>query len=233
MPDEIIVGDDGSDERTRAVIDGLREEYSVDIKHVWHEDRGFRLAMMRNKCVAASTGDYIIQVDGDLILHKDFVKDHANFAQKGYYLRGGRSNLSRSFTERLCKGGKLVPLHFWTHGIEGKPENSLHLPKLARFLAPRYRKGGWALGCNMSFFREDYVAVNGYDEYFEGWGGEDSDFARRLQSNGIKKLRLKFAGIVFHLWHKVNYTYNSKQNIKYSERADQPIRCANGVDKYL
>lgn len=234
MPDEIIIGDDGSDERTQAMIDNLRPLCPVPLIHVWQEDCGYRLAMMRNKSVAVSSGDYLIEVDGDVILHRDFVKDHISFARKGFYLKGGRTNLGRKLTERLCEAGRPAQIRWWTYGIEGKAENALHLPSVARRLAPRYRRNKEsALGCNMSFFRDDFKAINGYDEFFEGWGGEDGDFGRRLQAYGIKKLHLKFAGIVYHLWHEDRYMYNKDKNIMYSCRQGQPVRCENGFDKYI
>lgn len=91
------------------------------------------------------------------------------------------------------------------------------------------------LGCNISFFKSDYIALNGYDEYYEGWGGEDGDFGRRMQRYGLKKLHLKFAGIVFHLRHEDKFMYNKERNCQYSIRPDeqQPIRCKDGVSKYL
>ena len=53
----------------------------------------------------------------------------------------------------------------------------------------------------MSFWRSDFLAINGYDEFFEGWGKEDDDLTHRLQRKGCKKRSLRFAGIVYHLWH--------------------------------
>lgn len=235
-PDEIIIGDDGSGESTLRMVENLKEVCPSDVvlKHVWQEDRGFRLAMMRNKTVAASTGDYIIEVDGDVILHRDFVKDHIGFARRGFYLKGGRANLGPEITEKLCASGCLRPLRFWTRGYESKPENALRIPWLGRWLAPRYRRHREsALGCNMSFFRDDYMAVNGYDENFEGWGGEDGDFGRRLQLSGLRKRHLKFVGLTFHLWHEDKYMYNKEKNFEYSQRPDPAVRCANGIDKYL
>ncbi len=234
LPDEIIIGDDGSDNITRETLDSLRDESPVKIIHVWHEDNGFRLAMMRNKCIAAASGDYIIEIDGDVIMHRHFVKDHLSFARRGFYVKGGRTNLGPRLTDKLCGKCRLIPLHFYTPGIESKPENSLYMPYIARLLAPYYRRNKeTALGCNMSFFRDDVIKVNGYDEFFEGWGGEDGDFGRRLQAYGLKKLHLKFAGILFHLWHEDKYMSNKELNFSYSQRADQPIRCDNGIDKYL
>lgn len=234
MPDEVLIGDDGSVEETRLLIDSLRPLCPVGLKHIWHEDNGFRLAMMRNKCVATAIGDYIIEIDGDVILHRDFVKDHISFAKRGCYVKGGRTNIGHKLTDKLCLRGVLSPLNFFTLGIESKPENALHLPIIARLLSSHYRKNReTALGCNMSFFRTDFIAINGYDEFFEGWGGEDGDLGRRFQSYGLKKRHLKFAGIVFHLWHEDKYMYNKDINYAYSKQIDKPIRCENGVDKYL
>lgn len=234
--DEIIIGDDGSTVETSETINEIRRLTTIPIIHVWHEDKGFRLAMMRNKSVAASSGDYIIEIDGDIILHRDFISDHAKLARKGHYLKGGRTNLGKKLTAALCKSGRLIKINIFTHGIESKPENSLHLLPIAKMIAPYYRQHKeTALGCNMSFFREDFEKINGYDEFFEGWGGEDGDFGRRLQRAGVKKRQLKFAGIVYHLWHEDKYMYNKQLNFDYSMRKDeeQPIRCRDGVDKYL
>ena len=234
-PDEIIIGDDGSTSETRKLIDSLRKTTEIPVIHVWQEDKGFRLAMMRNKSVAASTGDYIIEIDGDVILHRHFISDHVKLAKRGCYLKGGRTNLGKQLTEKLCKSGKLKNIGIFSRGIESKAENSLHLLPVARLIAPYYRRNKeTALGCNMSFFRDDFERINGYDEFFEGWGGEDGDFGRRLQRSGLKKLQLKFAGIVYHLWHEDKYMHNKDLNFSYSMRDDdeQPIRCKDGYDKY-
>lgn len=234
LPDEIIIGDDGSRKPTFELIKEMQAQSPVQIKHVWQEDDGFRLAMMRNKCVAGASGEYIIEIDGDLILHPEFVADHLSFARRGCYVKGGRTNLGPALTQELCRSCKLRPLTWHTKGIEGKAENALHLPRLAKWLAPRYRKGReTALGANMSFFKDDYISINGYDEYYEGWGGEDQDFGIRLQMLGLKKLHLKFAGIAFHLWHEDKYMYNKKKNFQHYNRKDIKTRCDNGVDKYL
>lgn len=234
LPDEIIIGDDGSGKPTRLLYEEMCKISPVPLHHVWHPDEGFRLAMMRNKSVAAATGDYIVEVDGDVILHPHFIEDHLKFARPGYYLKGGRANIGKELTEELCREGRLRPLKFWTRGYESKAENALRLPWLARWLAPRYRRHReTALGCNMSFFRSDFIAINGYDEFYEGWGGEDGDFGRRLQRYGLKKRHLKFAGLLFHLWHEDKYMYNKEKNFAHSERADQPVRAPKGVDQYL
>lgn len=235
LPDEIVVGDDGSRPDTAAMIAELRTQSPVPLIHVWQPDEGFRLARMRNQCVAASHGDYIIETDGDVILHPRFVEDHVNMARIGHYLKGGRVNLGKQLTEKVCGEGKLYRPTPFTSGIEAKAENGFHLPVIADWLAPHYRRNReGALGCNMSFFRADFTAINGYDEFYVGWGGEDGDFGRRLKRSGLKKRHLKFAGIIYHLWHEDKHMQNKEKNFAHSMRPDeeQPVYCIDGFDKY-
>lgn len=233
LPHEIIIGDDGSSIETRQLINELRKECPVELIHIWHEDNGFRLAKMRNKCIAVSSGNYIVEVDGDIIMNKHFIEDHIKFAERGYYLKGGRANLSKKYTEKICSEGTLPDICLFSHAFESKRENSMHIPFLGRLLMSRYRKKrGLALGCNMSFFKSDALAINGYDEFFEGWGGEDGDFARRLRMIGLKKRHLKFVGNTFHLWHEDKFMYNKETNEEYSKRNSPKIVCEKGLSQY-
>ena len=233
LPSEVIIGDDGSTEETRKVINRYQKKFPVPLIHVWQEDKGFRLAKARNKCLAKASYEYIIQIDGDLILHRDFVKDHLAFAQKGFYIKGGRVNITQQLTQKLCQRGRYFHPNIFTPGLTRR-ENSLHMPAIARYLAPR-RKTKPSLGCNMSYWKEDAVLANGYDEFFVGWGGEDFDFAMRLFHLGRKKLALKFAGIVFHLWHNDVHMENREKNFDYYDaQVDKKVtRCEQGLDQYL
>src|SRR5690554_6518284 len=82
-PDEILIADDGSSEKTKQLILEFQNKSVIPIHHFWHEDKGFRKSIILNKAIAGATGEYIIQVDGDCILHKDFVRDHKALAQAG------------------------------------------------------------------------------------------------------------------------------------------------------
>ncbi|MDO4320724.1 MAG: glycosyltransferase family 2 protein [Bacteroidales bacterium] len=231
LPDEIIVGDDGSGHETAAVIAEIQSYSPVRIIHVWQEDKGFRLAEIRNKAVLASSGDYIIQIDGDIFVHPRFVEDHESFAKPGFYLRGGRVMLDKKLTETLCRTRVPRIIKVWNRGIESKRPNTLRIKWLADILVSRYRPNSWVLGCNMSYYRSDFDSVNGYDESFVGWGGEDSDFFRRLRLNGVYNRRLKFAGLTYHLWHRQNVNPDLKKNDDYSMRPNPVIYCVNGAVK--
>lgn len=235
LPDEVIVADDGSKDETKNLIEFFKAKFPVPLIHVWQEDKGFRLAMGRNKAVAASNYEYIIEIDGDLILHKDFVSDHLRFARNGCFLKGGRVNLNKEVTDEYCKSGILPKITFFSKGLLRRI-NSIHWLALSRYFAPRYKKNRiLGLGCNMSFWKEDYIRINGYDEFFEGWGGEDYDFASRMMNSGVERLYLKFSGIVYHLWHNDLYMQSKDKNFEYfNEKKDnKAVWTENGIDKYL
>ena len=236
LPDEIIIGDDGSKEETKILIDEISKDFPVPIIHLWQEDNGFRKSMMRNKCVAQAKGEYIIETDGDIFMHPMCIHDHLRLAEKGYYVKGGRVNLGKNLSEKICQSRQSRKIYPWTKGIESKPENAFQLNIISLYLASRYRRNASpALGANMSYWREDYIKINGYDEYFEGWGGEDVDLGNRFLLSGLKKRYLKFAGLVYHLWHEDKHMYNKEQNFKYmkEQKTEKIIRCKHGIDQYL
>jgi glycosyltransferase involved in cell wall biosynthesis len=74
LPNEVIVADDGSGPPTREVVKRWQEQLTVPLVHVWQADEGFRLARSRNRAIAAARGDYVIIVDGDMVLHRHFVQ---------------------------------------------------------------------------------------------------------------------------------------------------------------
>lgn len=237
LPDEVVIGDDGSAEETALLIRRYRAMFPVPLKHIWQPDEGFRLSMIRNRAVAASRGEYIIEIDGDLILHPAFIRDHLNMARRGCFLKGGRCNLTRKRTRTLTRKQTIPPLCFLSPGLRRRL-NALHLPALGRWLAPHYKQHattGLGLGCNMSFWRSDFLRINGYDEFFTGWGSEDNDFASRLLNAGVSRLRLKFSAIVYHLWHTDHHMYNRRKNQLYyqQQRACHSHWAPQGVDRYL
>ena len=236
FPTEVIVGDDGSSEETRQVVERYQKKFPVPLKYIWQEDKGFRLAKIRNKCVAEAKGEYIIQIDGDIFLHPDFIADHLKQARKGAFLKGGRVQLDPELTERICDERCSRTITIFSSGIEAKRANAFHSNILGSWLAPRYRKNrDNVLGCNMSFFRSDFIAVNGYDEAFKGWGGEDLDISFRFRNLGLEKRYLKFCGLAYHLWHNEASMDNSERthNRAKSNYASGVVRAEIGVDQYL
>lgn len=209
MPDEVIIADDGSRDDTRELIDHLRLQFTVPLRHVWHEDEGFRLAAIRNKAIAAATGDYIIQIDGDIILNRHFVEDHIRFAVPRTVVLGSRSKLSEEKTRQVLDSAGDFEPGFFMKGLERR-DSAFRCP----LISPLFFGSRHTVGCNMAFWRSDLLAVNGYDEAFTGWGHEERDLVLRLQLTGIKKRKLKYAAIQYHLWHKEQSRDNVERNAR-------------------
>jgi glycosyltransferase involved in cell wall biosynthesis len=235
LPDEILIADDGSEANTRQLIDTMKERLRVPVIHLWHADEGFRKTIIMNRAFMKASGDYIIQLDGDVIPHKHFVKDHLNFAEAGSFVAGTRVTTSKELASVLLKK-KRTDISVWEKGTKNFL-NGLHFPAFAGLLES-YRSGEkniyYAKGCNMAFWKADLLKVNGYDESFTGWGYEDSDIAIRLYNAGVRKRYLKMAGIVFHLWHQEYSRDREKHNneLLRQTRENRKTWIEKGMNQY-
>lgn len=75
-------------------------------------------------------------------------------------------------------------------------------------------------GCLFAVKKENFLAVGGYDESFEGFGWDDWDLLHRLELYGGRVEQCNDI-IVIHQWHEKNYPYNiydcAEKNGKISE----------------
>ena len=233
MPEEIVIADDGSSEETKDVIEGYRKKSPVPLRHVWHEDKGFRKSAILNKAIAQTDKDYIIQIDGDCILHPAFVKDHLAAAEKGVFLYGSRVNIKEDFVSELFNE-KIFSFSFFAKGIRNRTRN-LHLPLLGKLYKSESEFSRKFRGCNTSYFRNDFIEVNGYNEAFEGWGREDSDLALRFLNLGLQMKRLRYRGILYHIHHPIKSKAHLAENDALEKLTikEKKIRSDKGVGQYL
>ena len=232
MPSEILIADDGSGISTRDVVRHFQNISPVPVHHIWHEDRGFRVAAIRNKAIAASSGDYVIHVDGDLILQRNFIQDHILFAREGCYVSGSRGIITEMLTQKVLSG-EITSLSALTKGVRNS-NNAMRIPIISilyRVLGPTRSPRS----CNLGVWRRDLVRVNGFDEGFEGWGYEDTELGLRLNNKGVHQRCMKFRGIVFHLHHKISSRDNKEKNEqRYLESIrEHRTRCEKGLDRHL
>ncbi|KAA3436269.1 glycosyltransferase family 2 protein [Rufibacter hautae] len=238
MPKEVLIADDGSGPETQELISRLQQDFPVPLIHLWQPDNGFQKTKILNQAIARAKEPYIVQVDGDVILHPNFVQDHLSLAARGRFLAGGRINLSEENTRQVMDQSTV---HFSLRDIIKTSNlfNGLRLGFLRRLLADRYKLKGknkyYAKGCNMSFWRNDLLTVNGYNESYTGWGPEDSELAARLMNAGIRKRALKMGGVCFHLHHPYIDTSRKAINEELLRTTIQTniTYCPKGVDQYL
>lgn len=231
--DEILIADDGSLPETKELIESFKTQTSIPIKHFWQEDKGFRKSKILNKAIAGTNVDYIIQVDGDCILHPKFVEDHLRSAQNNGYLYGARVNILPDAVESVVTD-RQTRFSFFSKEIKNKTR-AVHFPFLSQFYKVHSGVSDKFRGCNVSFWRKDVININGYNEDFEGWGREDSDLVIRMSNNGVKAKRLRYAGIVYHIHHKINSKHNFEENDRMQNETitNKITFIENGINQYL
>ena len=214
QPDCVAVADDGSGKETADVITAFAEAYGQDrVRHVWHEDKGFQKNVILNKAIASSTADFMIFMDGDCLLHPNFIKRHVETAHRGAFYSGSLIRLSRAITDAIYADAHVHAGMFdqswlkengvsksWSRYLKSAPFPFFIMAILDR-LSPVRRS--WA-GCNASTFRDNLLAVNGFDETMP-YGAEDKELGERLRNFGIKARHLRYTAPILHLDHDRPY----------------------------
>jgi len=235
FPHELIVADDGSGAVTRAIIQRFAAVVPFATHHIRQDHDGFRAARVRNLAIAKATGDYIIFVDGDMLLHPAFVADHGGFARRGTFTQGIRIPLdARRTAQALASPAELPAL---TMGGAGGLRSlyAVHAPKSSRVWRTVANGFIAVKSCNLAVWRDDLVAVNGFNHDFVGWGPEDKELVARLQHHGIRRQTLLFGGIAYHLHHPPaqRNRLSANEAILANTRARRLVRCQNGLHGVL
>ena len=230
-PDEVLVADDGSKQPTRDLIQAWAKSQPFPVKHIWHEDDGFRKTVILNKSVLAAGGEYLIFTDGDCVPHPRFVSDHAALAEKGFWVQGRRCFVAEPFVSEFDPGRTPV----WRWMLTGRITGAAKGIRWAIPIIRRDTRQRGIIGCNMGFWRDDLMAVNGFDEDYSGWGtGEDSDIGTRLYHLGRRRKFVYGRAITFHLNHRqLPRDHHAASLGRLAETiAAKRIRCKHGLDQY-
>lgn len=207
--DEIIIADDGSGEETRRLVSSFRDE--LPIRHVWHEDRGFRKSRILNSALLESTAEYLIFTDQDCIPRADFIATHIERAGQGLYLSGGYFRLpmdiSLAVTRADVESGRAFSLK-WLRRKGLKPgfkctklSGCDAFARMMNVITPAHAT--WN-GCNASGWRNDLMRANGFNEEMH-YGGQDREFGYRLVNMGLRPVQIRYSAIALHLDHKRPY----------------------------
>lgn len=233
LPNEVLIADDGSKAETKQLIEKFQKTFPIPLIHIWHEDSGNQKPKIMNKAIAAAKYDYIIEIDGDIIMHKNFVEDHLNFAEKGIYLFGSRVNIQKNILESVFKN-KTTHFNYFSKGIK-KRGRTIRIPFLMNFAKHHEKRSGKLRGCNMSFWRNDFIKINGFNESLVGWGIDDSEMIQRLHNIGIKGKRLKHAGLAYHIYHKEqSKSHIEINNLIEKETTEKKLTTIDkGINQYL
>jgi glycosyltransferase involved in cell wall biosynthesis len=237
---EIVIADDGSGAQTRECIEQARRQWNLTIRHVWHEDIGFRKCRILNRAIVETRAEYLIFTDGDCIPHPQFVAGHVRLAHPGHFVSGGCVRLSDVTTRAIAAQDVLDGKVFDARWLQAQGESSLNLRKLLLSSPPWHgvmnsittTKPTWN-GHNASTWREEVLAVNGFDERL-GYGGLDREFGERLERCGMKGLQARYSLVCLHLDHPRPYrapdTIQDNLRIRRDNARRRVRRTAHGLD---
>ncbi|WP_179333107.1 glycosyltransferase family 2 protein [Winogradskyella costae] len=226
---EIIIADDGSDEKTKAVIDQFSEHSDLKVIHVWQEDDGFQKTKILNKAILASNADYLIFTDGDCIARNDFVETHLKLRRLQHALSGGYFKLTDEVSNKMNAQVISAQKCFEKDWLiaEGQPK-TFKMNKLtksdakAKFLNFVTPTKATFDGMNVSCWKSDILAVNGFDQRMK-YGGEDREVGERMMYNGVAFLQIRYSAICVHLHHERPYKNEDilKQNKQIRQHTKQ------------
>ncbi|WP_294592273.1 glycosyltransferase family 2 protein [uncultured Rikenella sp.] len=210
---EVVIADDGSDERTRQMLDRMTPHLTFPLRYVWQTDTGFRKCRIVNRGILATRSEYIVVTDGDCIPRSDFLATHLRLRRPGCFLSGGAVRLPMELSRLIGKEDILTGRCFdrdWLkeHGLKKSFRNNKLTTsgRWAAFLNAVTPAGATWNGGNASGWKSDLLRIGGYDERME-YGGEDRELGERLMNAGIKGRQVRYSAVLLHLEHGRGYVY--------------------------
>ncbi|WP_396178628.1 glycosyltransferase family 2 protein [Flavobacterium sp.] len=238
---ELVIADDGSDEKTRNLIERWRPLVRFNMQHIWHEDDGFQKTKILNKAILASKTDYLIFTDGDCIPRKDFVATHLKYRRKNYFLSGGYFKMSLETSEKVTEKDIIAQNCFQSKWLQEngtrwtikflKLSTSAFLSRFLNTITPT--NPSWN-GHNSSGWKADLMAVNGFNNEMK-YGGEDRELGERLFHLGVKSKQIRYSAVCVHLEHARGYmsdeVWEKNNQIRATTLKNKVIKTSTGISE--
>lgn len=240
---EVMVADDGSGAPTKAVLQAYQKRVPFRIEHFWQPHSGFRKSRILNEAIRAAKGETLIFLDGDCVPHREFVEQHIALQEKGHrYVCGRRVDLSKEFSEQLTaaqiEGGAVNGVgsgifDLWLDSLKKNGSKPFHRAYMVRSpLLRRLCKLDEVVdlkGCNFSVSRADMLAIDGFDQSYEGYGREDTDVEIRLQNLGLSIKSAKNLCLQFHLWHEPRAFTPVNEDLLAAVKNEKRVKALRGL----
>ena len=241
--DEIIISEDGEFPDMKKFLENLNNDKII---HLTQEDLGWRKNRALNRAIQASSGEYLIFIDGDVVPHDRFIEGHLHCSKQHRVCAGKRTELGQKYSQmlfdkkisikQLTKNYLLwiIQLHkdkirHYEDGIYVKPNSLLY----NKFIQKKHIN--YLIGCNFSCYKNDIESINGFDEdYVNPAIGEDVDINWRFRANGKEVISCRNIANVYHLWHKKGFGANEGEinnKILSNTIENNQVVCLNGIKK--
>jgi len=241
---ELVIVEDAHTSEMKTYVSSIKD---IDYKHTFQEDLGVRKSRSQNNGILASSGEYLIFIDGDCILAPNFIESHVVLSEQNQALAGRRFNLDEKQTHQLREKQidvqkytqHFLRYNFWQmfdkstrfeQGIYIKPKGLVY----SLFLKNRKRNTR-ILGCNFSCFKSDMIRINGFDEsYGETAIPDDMDFDWRFKAAGICVKSCNNTANMFHLFHKAHDRGDPSAQLKRmaEHREEGKFVCEMGLNTH-
>jgi cellulose synthase/poly-beta-1,6-N-acetylglucosamine synthase-like glycosyltransferase len=223
----------------RAFIDSFSQRSPFPIKYVSQPDAGFRKSKILNQAILLSTAPYLIFDDADCIPHPNFVQAHMDHQAARAVLCGRRVNLSPQMsgglTPQQILAGKLDHLspQLILDALLGRASHleegfQIENRSLLKWL---HRAEPVLFGCNFSLHRSLLEEVNGFNEDFVDYWGEDTELGYRLRAAGARLDWVRHSAIQYHLHHPQRSKAENSCVLLDRARTERSAVCSNGLRK--
>jgi GT2 family glycosyltransferase len=225
-PEQLIVADDGSEDSLGVNLASWANARDIPITHVWHPNAGFRKCELLNMAATQVRCDFILYIDHDCLVPKNFVRSHAAFASEDMIHVGPRIHVMPPSSGRFRPTPPSIITALFRRNLVG----CLSAVRGAKVLAkpPKVIEG-----CNMMVPTRAIREVNGYDNRYRSKGyGVDADLVVRGWFAGYKMGVSGISTTVYHLWHNASTPQENRARFKEMV-ARRVARCDDGLSAHM
>lgn len=239
---EIIVSEDGESPDVKNFLN--QYPFTQSWQHLTQIDEGWRKNKAMNNAIRASKADWLIFIDGDCVLHRNFIEMHLRYADENSILAGKRVKLDDASSQLIMKDSSKIKslqellmrrLFFGRGGLRYIEEGVFISPDGLMGFIPKIRTLNHLTGSNMSFSKKAIISINGFDEdYVLPAVGEDYDLTWRFDAAGFNHKSVRNMAVQYHLSHVENWI-NQEENMKICRRKqmENNFICRNGLEKSI
>jgi glycosyltransferase involved in cell wall biosynthesis len=220
---EVIVVDDGSTDDTQQVVDRYRDR--IRLSYFFQNDLGFRAAAARNIGIRHAAFDVVLFIDSGILVSSRLLALHQRAHQEKHNL--AVLGLSHGVNEYDTRHAELMFSLMATTVDESIAAMHAHPQlqdcRLGYLQAIDYdlslMRDSWLIfwGGHVSVSRLALSEIQGFDEWFTSWGGEDVELGLRLLQAGCSFEMLRSVESIHypHTRNAEEKRASSRHNVRY------------------
>jgi glycosyltransferase involved in cell wall biosynthesis len=217
---EIIIADDGSQDNTCEIIQELfsRTGDKFNITYIywpkWHPQRGdqqfFRSGLARNLGSRYSSGEYLLFLDSDMLVPKNFVETALNSLKKNGIIQFQRYHINQELSRsnpsyekvNIATDTYVEEKHYWSVLFNCTDWNQM--PQHWKYTCT------YALGIKKS----DFLEIGMFKKYYISYGFEDTDLGYEAHKKNLKFELVKLPLLHLTAYDQMQYKNSFSKRVK-------------------